>query len=467
MGLGNAMIRFFLVVALGFFVFSEAIFACECIGVERPCEHLRVDAVFVGQVIDTVPVQRPVDKNSYTFGYSMHFSVDESLRGALGSDVTIQTGNGGGDCGTPLPPGQKFLIFAYREKGGQLWTGMCSGNQLLAGTVADTHILEPYRTLAKTHAGSIFGRVVFSKPKWSGDDVIDNAPPKGLKGVVLRASSATFTSTTRTSTGGLYEFDQLPNGKYTVIPERPSRFDYDHDDEGRYEADVSDGGCANIAFKLEPTTRIRGHLTLPAGLQLKLIQVTAVPIGLKELNQFSGKWDLTDENNRFDLWPLPPGDYYVGVNISSSPKAEAPFPPTYYPGVTSQQAAKVVRVKEGEIAELELTLPEVAKTRTVHFVAIGLDGKPLRKIYIQLEDLRHPGDASSYVNVDLDETGAGSLTIYSRYSYHLHGSVYVGQGDWCSEPVVIQAGGDPIEARFVMDRKAMSCTIRDIDHPNR
>lgn len=461
------MVRLLLLLTVGCFAFSDVSFACECLGVERPCKQMRYDVVFVGRVTDTVLVKRPADKNSYTLGYSMNFSVEESLRGQVGSDTTIQTGYGNGDCGTPLPVGQRFLIFAYREKDGKLWTGMCSGNQLLSGTAADDKLLDTYRALARKRTGTVFGRVTLSKPVWWQDEVRDGST-KPLQNIILHATNGSFSTETKTSKDGSYEFTGLPNGTYTVAPQIDSSLDFDHEYEERYQANVSDGACANITFKLEPTTRIRGQLKLPRGLQLKNIEVDAIPVHLKKLDESSGQWDLTDENNRFDIWPLPDGDYYVGVNINSSPKADAPFPPTYYPGVTTRKSARVVRVRRGEIKQLELVLSEVAKLRTVHFVAVGLDGKPLRKIYIQMEDLRHPGAAASYVNVDLDEKGAGALTIYSGYSYHLHGSHYVSfQNDWCSEPVVIPAGTQPVEARFVMDRKAANCDIRGIDHTTR
>ena len=113
-------------------------------------------------------------------------------------------------------------------------------------------------------------------------------------------------------------------------------------------------------------------------------------------------------------------------------------------------------------------MPEVAKPRKVQFTAIGLDGKPMRKIYIQLEDLRFPGEASSYVNVDLDENGAGELTVYSGYSYHLHGSHWVSYGnDWCSKAVVIAPGTVPVKAKFVMYRKDVSCEISETDRARR
>src|SRR5882672_7994869 len=128
-----AMLRWWMASFLIFTAFSSTCVACECSSTERSCEYLRGDAVFVGRVIETVAVKHPVEKDSYTFGYSMRFAVDESLRGGVGPEVTVETGNGGGDCGTPLRAGDRFLIFAFRNKNGELWTGMCSGNRLLPG----------------------------------------------------------------------------------------------------------------------------------------------------------------------------------------------------------------------------------------------------------------------------------------------------------------------------------------------
>ena len=139
----------------------------------------------------------------------------------------------------------------------------------------------------------------------------------------------------------------------------------------------------------------------------------------------------------------------------------------YYPGVTVQKEARLVNIRLGEVKELELPVLEIAKPRSVHFVALGLDEKPMKSIYIQLEDLRHPGDAASYVNVDLDHTGAGTLIIYAGYSYHLHGSHWVSYGnDWCSKPVPINSGTEPVEVRFIMDHKNANCQIDEIDRLN-
>lgn len=444
-------------------LFTRISFACECIRFERPCEYLHSDAVFVGKVLKTTRVKHPMEKNSWTLGYSMQFAVEESLRGSVGKEITVETGNGGGDCGTPLEPGKKFLIFAYKERDGKLWTGMCSGNRPLTGDSRFDKVIDDYRQMITPGTGIIFGRIGIVKPLWHGDE-LGGSRSTPLGGIIIRAKSEKSEFTTKTLEDGTFEFAHISNGKYTISPQIPSGTDYSHEYPQNYEAEVRDGQCKNVSFVVQPNTRIQGHVSSKVATDLSKVMVLAIPVQVKNPGELSGKWAFVDEGNRFDLWPLPAGDYHVGVNINSSPSAEIPFPPTYYPGVTNQNDARIVHLKEGEVKNLELSLPELAIPRKVHFTAIGLDGKPLRAIYIQLEDLRHRGDASSYVNVDLNANGEGTMTVYSGFSYHLHGSHWVRYGeDWCAKPVMIAAGTEPIEAHFIFDHKDADCQIEEVD----
>lgn len=442
-------------------------FACECINFQRTCQYLQgADTVFVGEVLATVPAMHIMEKgkSEYSSGYSMRFRVEQSMQGDAGKEITVETGNGGGDCGTPLPVGKKYFIFAYKNStDGKLWTGMCSGNWQLDGDPTDAKRIAAYRDLIATHTGTIFGEIISSKPVWREDDVVDGKH-EPMAGMLVHANSEKFSTVTRSAKDGSFEFQGLPGGKYTIMPEQGVSLDFDHEYDDRYQVEVRDGACASVDFDLQPTTRIKGRVKLPISGSKLSVEVEAIPTSLHKLNQFSGKTDFIDDGGKFDLWPLPPGDYYVGVNINSSPKADSPFPPTYYPGVLKQSTAQVVHVANGEVKELELNVPELAKPRPVHFVATGLDGKPLKTIYIQLEDLRHPGDAASYVNVDLDKNGAGSMNIYAGYAYHLHASHWAGNTDWCAKPVSIPAGIEPVEARFEMDYADRSCDIYEIDH---
>jgi hypothetical protein len=177
----------------------------------------------------------------------MRFAVDESLHGKLGNEVTIETGIGGGDCGTPLPPGGKFLIFAYKERDGSLWTGLCEENKKLSGDPSDEQIVAEYQALLKKNTVNISGVVGYGK-RVQGDIRVDSS----AAGMAVHANSEKFTAVTKTAKDGTYEFDDLPNGKYSVTPEVVAGFDFSHEYEDYYHPDIRDGQCARIDFLLLP-----------------------------------------------------------------------------------------------------------------------------------------------------------------------------------------------------------------------
>lgn len=425
----------------------------------RPCEHFHHEKVFIGKVTQLTPQTRKFGKVEWAERYAMTFAVEETLRGTHSSQVVVHTGSGGGDCGMPLEPGRRLIIFAYRNDDGRLWTGICSGNVGLSTDDEEARReIAVYRSIVTPGVGNVFGTVIRYAHFWRGDDV-ETGEGMAMSGIVVTAAGPAGEFKTTTDVLGTFEFPRLPNGKYKIVPQMAKGLDYSRKYEENYVAEVSDGACKAVNFALMPVTRIQGKVIPPSGMDLDSTEVAAVPITLRKVNQFSGKWDFTDDDGKFNLWPLPPGDYLVGVNITRSPKPDSPFPPTYLPGVTDKSKATVVQLKEGEIRSVELHLPEIAQPRTVHFSAVDMSGKPIRRLYIQREDLRHPGDASSYENVDLDPQGRGRVVVYAGYSYHLHSQ----SGGECSRPVFIPPGSNPITVKFEMVEKDSYCDLEEID----
>jgi hypothetical protein len=401
---------------------SPLCFGCSCFAGMRPCEYLRSDVVFVGTVVERLLVKRPMPpehlspnlrgEEAWTYGYTMRFSVEEQLLGEAGAELIIETGWGGGDCGMPLSPGDRFLIFASRDEKGDLWTSICSSNARLSGGPSDAITLEPYRALIKEGTGSIFGEVTRSKPIWR-KGYVENSTPQPVPGIMVRANGDKSSAVAKTGREGSYKLGTLPSGHYAIVPEIGSEFELENPTAGAngYATDINAGACVNLIFGFQPKTRIKGHVSLPPGMEEKTVEVVALPTNLVEIESFTGISAVVDNDGRFDLWPVPPGDYYVGVNIGNRPGSDAPFPPTYYPGVTARQSAAIVHIAAGDVSELELPLSEVAEPRFVNFVAIGIDGKPPDKIQIQVEDLLHPGDPGTYFSADLDRTGNGVVKV--------------------------------------------------------
>ena len=154
-------------------MFSVIAFACSR-GPIRDCERLNADAIFVGRVLQVKPVTHKFKEQEWPSnsmqeqqypGYSMQIAVEDSLKGNLGKEVTIETGNGGGDCGTPLPVGGRFLIFAAKDDEGKLWTGLDNTTELAANDPASARLVENWRKLITPGHGSVFGQVSLGTPR--------------------------------------------------------------------------------------------------------------------------------------------------------------------------------------------------------------------------------------------------------------------------------------------------------------
>jgi len=241
------MIRSIFILVFAIAHISGSCLACSCIGTERPCENLRSDVVFVGRVVETIAIKHTLKNLSWTTGYTMRFAVEEFIAGGFGTEITIETGSGGGDCGTPLPTGERFLIFTYPEKDGKLWTGACMGNKHLTSDPIDNELVEQYRVWVRKGKGSIFGGVTFSKPIWHEDDV-DTSATKPLANLILHANSEEYSTSTKTRSDGSYEFEELPKGNYTIVPDEIDGLDFNHEYESNYKTFLHNGQCANITF---------------------------------------------------------------------------------------------------------------------------------------------------------------------------------------------------------------------------
>jgi hypothetical protein len=457
------------ILALAFIGNAPDGFACSCRGPQKPCEALSAAAVFVGTVeqkmsVDpegTVEQKMSVDPEPdpadefVRFGsaYKLRFRVNERLRGISSSEITLTTGSGGGDCGTPYEVGTRLLVFAYREKDGSLGTGLCMGNRILDG-VHDEDILAPYRASASQKGkASVFGRVMRGGLKVDDYGSIEQEGAKPWPNLHVLLASADVALDVVTNSDGFFNFENIPNGTYHLKPAISEKFDYSKDYEQNYIADVSDGSCKMVGFVVYPATRIRGRLVLPDSSLRKPVKVVAFPISMKVVGEYAGKSDYSAEDGTFDIWPLIPGDYLVAINVNKAPDADAPYPSTYYPGVSSRDAASVIHVSEGDTATLQLHISARLEKRDVAVQVLTRDRKPIggKGISLSLEDVTNSSEIGEVSESDVDDQGKGILSIFVNRKYRISARQRTGDKTTCGKPVTVGAEKLPPAIKVLID----------------
>ena len=265
-------------------------------------------------------------------------------------------------------------------------------------------------TLAKG-TGSIRGKVVAA------------TGGRALRRVQISLSSPDLGEAKSVSTNseGLFEFTELPAGRYTLTASRAGylRTNYGqrrHGETGR-PIELADGQrFISADFSLPRTSAIIGRVTDEVGdpmpnasvypMQWKYFRgqrrLTPVPGG--------GIFNRTDETGQYRLTGLEPGEYMVMAVTRDSwteeknPKERIGFLPTYAAGSASPADAMPVKVGLGQ----EVVMPEFpmvpGRVGTISGTAISQGGLPLAgETVSSSQEFAGPTSSSSF--------GAGSAKI--------------------------------------------------------
>jgi hypothetical protein len=96
---------------------------------------------------ELIPVESQFEKPGEGPRMLVTFRVQKSYKGDLGTEIQINTGLGGGDCGVVYSPGLTYLVFAGRSIAGGLWVSICSPG----GWVESSGVATELRYLRKRH----------------------------------------------------------------------------------------------------------------------------------------------------------------------------------------------------------------------------------------------------------------------------------------------------------------------------
>jgi len=311
--------------------------------------------VFVGKVYWSLLL--PIKRNGvYTLHRVAKVKILEPFIGGNSGWASVETGAGGGDCGYEFSWGEKYLIYAHRQKDGSLTTSICTRTQKVSDASNDLAYL---RTLSKLpNKGRVYGTVkqYTFDPNFKPAEVSLMSPYGGpeeqlfsmrtLPGtaVHLKGGQGSAQQVARAGQDGDFAFENLAPGRYTISVDLPKLM---KPWESR-EITVPGKGCSEISVRTAFNGRIAGTVTDKTGAALPYVAVEVVRASEVENAERALRWKNADKDGAFEIGPLPPDVYVIGVNIVrySGDRAK---PKTYYPGTSDLQEAKRIRVSEGQL----------------------------------------------------------------------------------------------------------------------
>jgi len=419
--------------------------ACSCIESGPPCQtYFQVDAVFVGAVRTITELDAPPDPMPFRQRL-VTFTVERALRGLEGASVAVTTGLGGGDCGYPFKPGERYLVYAYKAKDGQLRTGICSRTRPISEAAEDLQFIDTLRT-AKP-GGRVSGVVKHWERDLAGNEPRQYPP---LSFVPVQVNGSGGGGQAETDEQGRYEITGLRPGKYEVQVFPAANFSTTL---LQRDVELRDArACAVVDFGVHFDGRISGSVRTadgrPAG-DVRVQLVAAAKAAARGITEtLTAK---SDSDGHYELRDVPPGQYVVGVGLKRSMESlDDLYPATFYPQATTAAAAEVITVGEGNRQELQpFTLPPPRRQRELTGVVVWPDGRPAADVSVSLADADESWrQLAAAIRTDGD--GGFRFTVSEGASYRVRayadipGEPKPRQAMVVSEPFVVTDGMPPV-----------------------
>jgi hypothetical protein len=139
------------------------------------------------------------------------FEVEESFRGPTGDLIEIVSRGIGGSCDYGFADATRYVVFARRAPDGSWKAFLCGSTApLTEAGEAITFARGSARDLRR--GGSVSGSI-FAAESTSGGRFGLHSP---MTGVTVKIREGTRDYSTRTGLNGLYEFDNVAPGRYTL-----------------------------------------------------------------------------------------------------------------------------------------------------------------------------------------------------------------------------------------------------------
>lgn len=165
---------------------------------------------------------------------------------------------------------------------------------------------------------------------------------------------------------------------------------------------------------------ISGRVTDTDGRPVPGVNVEIVAAGFPEEEQQSRRWvSHTEADGRYELRPVPPGSYLLGINIAGEHWGVG-YDRSYYPGVSDSDGAQIITIAEGQrLRDVDLRVPRVTARRTIQGVVYLAPMRPAASALVALES-SEDGRPRWDLAVRTDEEGRFSIKEHDSYIVWVH-----------------------------------------------
>jgi hypothetical protein len=364
---------------------SDRALGCSCGPKPSVCDAVNAELVFTGTVFD-------INRNGSLT--EARTKVDRSFRGTLKPEVTLVYD---GMCPPPeLEIGRRYLVYGMFLDSGVIRIGGCSRTAPIEYADEDLKYLEEFAK-GKT-VTQISGGV------WN----LSAAEREPIAGAAVVLKNGAIRYVRVTDSEGKYSVANVTPGRYEISADANGyRTDFRFDDS----VSVAPHGCASGNVYMRVDRRIEGIVHDDDGQPVTgaLVELAPAQPGQRD----PSSQGVSDARGHYAIDGIPPGEYYLGVNIKSTPTREHPFAPMYYPGTLNVKEAFPISVVEKPATQyFDLKDPRRLPVITVRGRILAADGHP---------SSRHPQIriAGPGLNDETIETIGIQIDSDGRFQYEL------------------------------------------------
>jgi hypothetical protein len=208
-------------------LFGNAAVGCVCLPIpQTPCEEAKNAVVFRGRLVEANPIvdaPMPGLPPPPPTGMRYRFEVLEDFSGAARTSVELVR-TGMTSCDATYSVGGEYIVYARKGASGQLQPQYkCSRTRPIENADLDLQYFRRPASVRTVLAGTLRTRTGFV----AGERIVATTPFASFE--------------TKTNTEGLFQFLDLPPGKYILHVAH-------HPDLQRLNAEVNEGGCSSANF---------------------------------------------------------------------------------------------------------------------------------------------------------------------------------------------------------------------------